>query len=168
MKIGFGLYHHQLTDENFQFARQCGATHLVVHLVDYFHGQDVQDNQPVGGNHGWGIAGHSSKLWETDSLIALKKRIAHHDLELYAIENFDPSHWYDVILAGPKREEQLEKIIDKGDIDLIRILRILKNHRFTGVLIPDHAPLMSCTAPWHAGMAYTMGYLKAVLKELES
>ena len=36
MKLGFGLYRHQLNDEHFRFARQCGATHLVVHLVDYF------------------------------------------------------------------------------------------------------------------------------------
>ena len=35
-----------------------------------------------------------------------------------------------------------------------------------GVIIPDHTPEMSCNAPWHAGMAYALGYLKAVLKTL--
>ena len=34
MKLGLGLYRHMLTRENFQFARQAGATHLVIHLVD--------------------------------------------------------------------------------------------------------------------------------------
>ncbi len=354
MKIGFGLYYHQLTDENFRFARQCGATHLIVHLVDYFHGRKAQNNQPVGGSEGWGIAGQTLKLWEVDALFELKERIARHDLELFAIENFDPVHWYDVILGGPRREEQLETLkriiqnvgkagigmigynfsiagvygrtesraargnaisvgvrrsaehdlpipkgtvwnmvydeqagpgsvgscsynelwqrvkifldtvlpvaessgvilaahpddppfaslrktprlvyqphlfrrllklhpspsnkldfclgtiaemsegdiyettaeyasshsiayvhcrnvrgkvpsydeifIDEGDIDMIRILGILKKHDFQGVLIPDHAPLMSCPAPWHAGMAYTMGYLIAALKTVE-
>ena len=36
MKLGLGLYRHMLDRENFQFARQAGATHIVAHLVDYF------------------------------------------------------------------------------------------------------------------------------------
>ena len=36
MKLGLGLYRHQLNAEHYHFARQCGCTHLVVHLVDYF------------------------------------------------------------------------------------------------------------------------------------
>jgi len=55
-----------LTEENFRFARQCGATYLTVHLVDYFHGKNTQDNQPT--------------------------------------------QWYDVLLGGPKGEEQLEEL----------------------------------------------------------
>jgi mannonate dehydratase len=354
MKLGFGLYYHQLTDENFRFARQCGATHLTVHLVDYFHGNKENDNQPVGDKQGWGIAGHTLKQWETDSLIKLRKRVEKHGLELFAIENFDPAQWYDVLLAGPKREEQLEGLkkiirnvgkagistigynfsiagvygrreskaargnadtvevhknkehdipipkgtiwnmtydknaesgvvenfshdelwkrlkvfldavlpvaeesgvtlaahpddppfktlrqtprlvyqphmfkkllelhpsnknklefcigttaemtegdvyeataeyssgnsiayvhcrnvrgkipsyeevfIDEGDIDIIRIFKILKENNFKGIIIPDHAPLMSCSAPWHAGMAYTMGFLQAALKAVK-
>ena len=50
--------------------------------------------------------------------------------------------------------------------DVLRVLRILKKNNFTGVIIPDHAPQMSCAAPWHAGMAYALGYLKAGLKTL--
>jgi mannonate dehydratase len=110
MKLGFGLYYHQLTDENFRFARQCGATHLTVHLVDYFHGNEEKDNQPVGNEKGWGIAGHTLKMWEPESLIKLKERIEKHNLKLFAIENFDPAQWYDILLAGPKREEQLKRL----------------------------------------------------------
>ena len=29
---------------------------------------------------------------------------------------------------------------------------------FEGVIIPDHTPQLSCAAPWHAGMAYAMGW----------
>jgi len=36
MHLGLGLYKDLLTEENFQFAKQAGVSHLVVHLVDYF------------------------------------------------------------------------------------------------------------------------------------
>ena len=36
MKLGLGLYHHMLTVDNFRFAKQAGATHIVGHLTDYF------------------------------------------------------------------------------------------------------------------------------------
>jgi mannonate dehydratase len=60
-----------------------------------------------------------------------------------------------------------ETFIDDGDIDMVRILRILKKNKFEGVLIPDHTPPMSCSAPWHAGMAFAMGYMRAALQHLE-
>jgi mannonate dehydratase len=54
-----------------------------------------------------------------------------------------------------------ETFIDEGDVDVLRVLRILKQNGFKGVVIPDHAPQMTCAAPWHAGMAYALGYLRA-------
>jgi mannonate dehydratase len=57
-----------------------------------------------------------------------------------------------------------ETFIDDGDVDVLRVLRILKKNHFTGVIIPDHAPQMNCAAPWHAGMAYALGFLQAGLK----
>jgi mannonate dehydratase len=59
-----------------------------------------------------------------------------------------------------------ETFIDDGDTDMIRVLRILKKHGFDGVLIPDHTPLLECAAPWHAGMAYAPGYMRAALRML--
>jgi mannonate dehydratase len=56
-----------------------------------------------------------------------------------------------------------ETFIDDGDVDVFRVLTILRKCGFDGVIIPDHAPQMSCAAPWHAGMAFAMGYLKAGL-----
>jgi len=70
MHLGFGFYRHQLRAEDFRFARQCGATHAVVH-----------------------------------------------------------------------------------------------RQGFNGVLIPDHAPQMTCDAPWHAGMAHAMGYMRSALDQ---
>jgi mannonate dehydratase len=56
-----------------------------------------------------------------------------------------------------------ETFIDEGEVDMVRILAILKQNRFEGVVIPDHTPQMSCSAPWHAGMAHTIGYIQGVL-----
>ncbi len=56
-----------------------------------------------------------------------------------------------------------EVFLDEGDIDMIKIMSILKRNRFEGVLIPDHTPEVECDAPWHAGMAYAIGYMRALL-----
>ncbi|TQO38418.1 mannonate dehydratase [Arenibacter algicola] len=351
MKLGFGLYRHMLNTEHYNFAKQCGATHLVIHLVDYFgHNEDNAD-QPIGGKEGWGHAGDPNKIWSLEELLVIKKEINDHGLELEAIENFDPAHWHDILLDGPKKETQIENLkelirnvgkagipvfgynfslagvssreigpyarggalsvgmskgdetpipngmvwnmvydenapegvlpkiehdelwqrlqyflnelipvaeeagvklaahpddppmpyirntprlvyqpdmyqklidmkpspsnnlefclgsiaemtegdvyeatdtyskqgkisyvhfrnvvgkvptykevfVDEGDIDMFKILRILKKNNFDGVLIPDHTPQMSCDGSWYAGMAYAMGYMKAGLKAI--
>jgi mannonate dehydratase len=61
-----------------------------------------------------------------------------------------------------------ETHIDEGDIDVLRVLRILRKNNFAGVIIPDHAPQLTCEAPWHAGMAFAMGFLQAGLKMVEA
>jgi mannonate dehydratase len=351
MQLGLGLYRHLLTRENFQFARQAGATHIVAHLVDYFKGgaRNPNDNQPTGTERGWGLAGDPGKLWSAEELRELRRAVEAEGLKLAAIENFDPAHWHDVLLDGPKKKHQLENVktiihnlgqagipimgynfsiagvcgrttgpyarggamsvgmegpldepmpngmvwnmvydanapkgfvppitqdelwrrlenflaevlpvaeeanvklalhpddppmptmrgqprlvyqprlyqrvidlnsspanafefclgtlaemtegdvyeaveqysrqkriayihcrnvtgrvpfyretfIDDGEMDVLRVLRILKKNGFDGVLIPDHTPQMSCGAPWHAGMAYAMGYLRAMMQ----
>lgn len=353
MKLGLGLYRHQLNQEHYRFAKQCGCTHLVVHLVDYFRSSrsNHPGDQPVGDDTGWGLAGDPDKLWSAAELAALKSEIKAAGLELEAIENFDPAHWHDVLLDGPKKRLQLENVktiirnvgkagipicgynfsiagvagrvkgpfargaaeavgmdgpidkpmpngmawnmvydrnappgslpsiapdqlwerlkdfldavipvaeeagvtlaahpddpplpavrgqprlvyqphlyqklielkpsprnalefcvgtlaemtegdiyeavdtysrqgklayvhlrnvrgkvphyketfIDEGDVDVLRVLRILKQNGFNGVIIPDHAPQMACAAPWHAGMAYALGYLRAGLQSV--
>lgn len=353
MKLGLGLYRHMLTRENFQFARQAGATHIVAHLVDYFRGggHSSSDDQPTGGDNGWGLAGDPDTLWTLEELIALRKQVEDAGLTLEAIENFDPAHWHDILLDGPKRALQIENVktiirrlgeagipimgynfsiagvagriagnfargnapsvgmsetlekpmpngmvwnmvydpdappgvlapvssdelwrrlqrflddvipvaeasgvrlalhpddpptptmrgqprlvyqprlyqrvidlnpspanalefcvgtlaemtegdiydvvdnysrqnrvsylhfrnitgkvpnyretfIDDGDVDMIRVLGILKKNGFKGVMIPDHTPQMACAAPWHAGMAYAMGFMRAAMLQL--
>lgn len=350
MKLGLGLYRHLLMRENYQFARQAGATHVVVHLVDYFKAgaHNPTDNQPTGDDRGWGVAGDPDQLWSVEELVSLRREINAAGLTLEAIENFDPAHWYDVLLDGPRKREHLENcktiirhvgaagipifgynfsiagvcgrvtgpfarggatsvgmdgpleepmpcgmawnmivdkqaasgvvpsatpeqlwrrledfldavlpvaeaagvklaahpddpplatmraqprlvyqpqhyqrlldlrpspanalefcigtlaemaegdvysaadqysrqgklayvhfrnvtgkvphyhetFVDDGEVDMLRILRILQHNNFNGVLIPDHTPQMSCAAPWHAGMAYALGYMQAAL-----
>lgn len=60
-----------------------------------------------------------------------------------------------------------ETFIDDGDIDMIRVLTILQRNGFDGVLIPDHSPQMRCSAPWHAGMAHTLGFMRAAISMVE-
>ena len=358
MKLGLGLYHHMLTPDNFAFAKQAGATHIVAHLVDYFRGSGHvgPDDQPTGTDWGWGLAGDPDQLWTVEQLKTLRLNVEASGLTLEAIENFDPAHWYDVLLDGPQRplhienvktiimrlgeagipimgynfsiagvagrtkgtyargdapsvgmegpydtpmpkgmvwnmvvdpgalkrppiaepaatHEQLwsrlqrfldevlpvaekagvrlalhpddppmptirgqprlvyqprmyqrvidmnpspanalefcvgslaemtegniydvvdhyssqhrigylhlrnvrdkvphykETFIDDGEIDVLRVLAILRRNGFEGVIIPDHAPQMSCAAPWHAGMAFALGYLRAGMQSLSS
>lgn len=355
MKLGIGLYKHMLDREHFQFVRQIGATHVVVHLVDYFRGNphNSRDNQPTGGiKDGWGYAGDPTKLWTVEELTALRQEIESAGLQLEAIENFDPAHWHDILLDGPLREEHIENVktivrrlgragipimgynfslagvagrttgryargeaisvgmegpvddplplgmvwnmvydanapdgvlpsitseelwrrlqgfldevlpvaeeagvklaahpddpplptvrgqprlvyqpdlyqklidlnpspanslefcigslaemtegdiydvvdrysrqqrlgyihfrnvrgkvptyketfVDDGDVDMLQVLAILKTNHFEGVLVPDHTPQVTCAAPWHAGMAFAAGYMKAAMKALE-
>jgi mannonate dehydratase len=67
-----------------------------------------------------------------------------------------------------KVPEYRETFVDDGDIDMLRVLRILNQNNYKGVLIPDHTPQMSCAAPWHAGMAFALGYMKAAIQAVES
>jgi mannonate dehydratase len=59
-----------------------------------------------------------------------------------------------------------ETFVDDGAIDMLRVIRILKKNGFDGVLIPDHTPQMTCDAPWHAGMAFAMGYMRAAMQSV--
>lgn len=352
MKLGIGLYRHMLTSDNFRFARQAGATHIVAHLVDYFSDSPSLPSARV---DGWGVAQRYDHLWTLEALQDLCAAVEAEGLKLEAIENFDPGHWHDVLLDGPRKREQIEHLktiirnvgaagipvfgynfsiagvwghvrgpyarggatsvaflgpdgaeetdipagmvwnmvydpeapvgtldpvtseqlwdrlayfldelvpvaqeagvrlaahpddppmptlrgsarlvyqphlyqrlldlkpsrynalefcigslaemaegdiyqtvehysqqraiayvhlrnirgkvphyhevfIDEGDVDMIRVLRILKQTGYEGVLIPDHTPEMTCNAPWHAGMAYALGYMRAALSLIE-
>jgi mannonate dehydratase len=111
MKLGLGLYRHMLTPANFQFARQAGATHVVAHLVDYFRGGDPDSHdQPTGTDTGWGRAGDPNQLWTLEELKTLRRDVNAAGLELEAIENFDPAHWHDILLDGPRKRQHFENI----------------------------------------------------------
>jgi mannonate dehydratase len=60
-----------------------------------------------------------------------------------------------------------EVFVDEGDIDMLRAIQVLRDVGYDGVLIPDHTPEMSCSAPWHAGMAYALGYMRAAIQMAE-
>ena len=96
MKIGLGMYPNLLTPDNYRFARQAGATHIVAHLPGF------------GRREGRGLP--PEQIWTYKELEQLKRGMNAEGLEFAAIENFDVEHWYDVLLDGPKRDEQMEGI----------------------------------------------------------
>ncbi len=61
-----------------------------------------------------------------------------------------------------------EVFLDEGDVDFVRAMRIYLKNGYDGVMIPDHTPQMTCSAPWHAGMAYALGYMRALIQALET
>ena len=61
-----------------------------------------------------------------------------------------------------------EAFIDEGDIDMFRLLRVLRQTGFNGVVIPDHAPQMICPGSWHTGMAHAIGYMRAALQVVDA
>ena len=105
MKIGLGLYREQLTRDNFQFALQAGATHVVAHLTNYFAGKDPKIDS--GDQGGWGDCS-ADKLWTFEELSGLVGEVRAAGLKVAAIENFSPRFWSDVLLDGPERARQIE------------------------------------------------------------
>jgi mannonate dehydratase len=49
---------------------------------------------------------------------------------------------------------------------MVSIIKILKKNNYKGVIIPDHTPALNCDAPWHAGMAYAVGYIKGLIQSV--
>ena len=60
-----------------------------------------------------------------------------------------------------------EVFVDEGDLDMLSAIQALREVGYDGVIIPDHTPEMSCDAPWHAGMAFALGYMRAALQMSE-
>ena len=94
MKIGLGMYPGLLTTENFRFAQQVGATHIVAHLPGFAR-RESRGLPP-------------ERVWTYEELEQLKRAMNAEGLEFDAIENFEVDHWYDVLLDGPKRDLQME------------------------------------------------------------
>jgi mannonate dehydratase len=62
----------------------------------------------------------------------------------------------------------VETFVDDGDVDMARIVRVLHEEGYDGILVPDHVPELECPAPWHAGHAYTIGYMKALVAHADA
>ncbi len=113
MKLGLGLYRHMLRRDYYDFARQAGCTHVIVHLVDYFRQgpSSVADNQPTGGRlEPWGVAGDPDRLWTVQEMLDIHHDLKDAGLQWEAIENLDPAHWHDVLLDGPQRAKHIENV----------------------------------------------------------
>lgn len=57
---------------------------------------------------------------------------------------------------------------NEGNLDMFALMRELDKVGFRGAMIPDHVPRVVDDTPWcHRGRAYTVGYMKAMLRALE-
>lgn len=145
MKLGLGLYPRLLTPENFRFARQVGATHIVAHLPDW--SASGQRQVPAGQEL-------QSPIWSYEELRHLRSTINSEGLELAAIENFEPGHWYDVLLDGPKKTEQMDGL-----------KQIIRNMGKAGIPVMGYNFSMAgvwgrTTGPWARGGALSVGYVE--------
>jgi mannonate dehydratase len=107
MKLGLGLYRTLLNPKALRFARQAGVTHIIAHLPGHFtRGKDkiITSDQEA---YGFGISEGDDPIWTYEGLRDLKVLVNSAGLELEALENFAPAHWYDVLLDGPRRAEQM-------------------------------------------------------------
>src|SRR3954471_13186817 len=100
-----------LTEDNLRFARQAGATHIVAHLVDYF-GTGPRIPASTSRGAGWGPTDRVGKPWTLAEIEGVRAAVEAEGLTLHAIENLDPGHWHDVLLDGPRREEQLDQVLE--------------------------------------------------------
>ena len=62
-----------------------------------------------------------------------------------------------------------ETFIDDGKVDMLEAMRAYQESNFDGVLMPDHTPHVIDDTGWgHRGRAYAIGYMKALLKCVET
>ena len=134
MKLGLGLYRTLLTPENMRFARQVGVTHIVAHIPGGFSRGQGKVITSDAARAGFGISDGDDPIWSFEGLRDLKSTINAEGLELEALENFEPAHWYDVLLDGPRRAEQmahLKQIV--RDVGRLGIPTIGYNFSLAGV-----------------------------------
>jgi mannonate dehydratase len=110
MKLGLGLYRAILNPETLRFARQAGVTHIVAHLPGHFVREGAKIITSDQAAYGFGVSNGDDPLWSSDGLCGLKAMVEAAGLTLEALENFAPAHWYDVLLDGPRRAEQMEHL----------------------------------------------------------
>jgi len=86
-------------------------------------------------------------FWEFHDLLRLRCYVESFGLKLAALENLPPAHWYKVLLGEPGREEQIENV-----------KTTIRNMGKAGI------PCLGYY--FSAGMAYAIGYMRAIFQQL--
>ena len=60
----------------------------------------------------------------------------------------------------------IETFLDDGDIDIIKVLKILKTAKYDKAINPDHFPKLIGDPEGYASRAWAVGYLKGILSSL--
>ncbi|MEY7848513.1 mannonate dehydratase [Natrarchaeobius sp. A-rgal3] len=102
MRIGLGQFMDP-TEKRLRYVKQLGVEDILLNMYqydpDYEHMPD-DERMPLEGDGEWSV----------ENLIALRERIEDAGIRLNAIENVPISFYEDVMLGGPNRDEQLEKL----------------------------------------------------------
>jgi mannonate dehydratase len=150
MKLGLGLYGNMLNGDNFRFAKQAGATHIVAHIVGNFN--KARQRTTAGGGQGFGVSDPEERIWSAEGMRELADAVRAEGLQLEAIENFEPAHWHDILLDGPRRAEQIEHVKQIiRNVGAAGIPVFGYNFSIAGVWGRDEAPLAR-------GGALSVGY----------
>lgn len=73
-------------------------------------------------------------------------------------------HFRDVVGTVPSFHETW---IDEGNYDAYEVMELLDEVRFSGMIIPDHTPHLEGDSDWeHRGRAYTIGYMRCLLNQV--
>jgi mannonate dehydratase len=107
MIVGLGLGHRaRLARENFRFARQAGATHIVATLLNSSPANAPGTEEP------FLVSRSRPDLWSREALTELRRRVESEDLHLEAVESLEPADLHDVLLDGPLRTQQIAGLQD--------------------------------------------------------
>jgi hypothetical protein len=63
-----------------------------------------------------------------------------------------------------RRDSFQEIYPDEGDLDMFRILRTLRQVRYSGMLMPDHIPTHPDDRDGRQGLAFAFGYMKGLIQ----
>src|SRR5690348_18441068 len=111
MKIGLGLYRHMLTRDYYDFARQAGCTHVVVHLVDYLNqgATNPSNNQPTGAKYEpGGPAGDADQISTTRDVKKLRGGIEGVGRVRGGSQHPGPAHWRAIVHDGAERQQLIQ------------------------------------------------------------
>lgn len=61
-----------------------------------------------------------------------------------------------------------ETYIDEGDVDMLKALRVYKEVGYDGMLMPDHVPSLDVDSDGSRQFAYTLGYIKALIRAVDA
>jgi mannonate dehydratase len=152
MKLGLGLYRNMLVPESVRYARQIGATHIVAHMPGRFVREGKKIITSDEKNVGFGVVEDDDPIWTFEGLRDLKAMVESEGMVLEALENFAPEHWYDVLLDGPRRAEQME-----------HLKRILRDMGRLGIPVMGYNFSIAgvwgrTTGPFARGGAVSVGY----------
>ena len=88
MKLGLGLYGHQHDLEHYRFARQCGCTHLVLHLTggSRLSGGHLREAALADSYVGPAAVADPDELWTYESLSRLTEEVNAAGLQVGAVD----------------------------------------------------------------------------------